>query len=219
MVERVGKFIVFEGLDGCGKSTQLEYLRERLYTLCRSAGTRKVFATCEPSDSVPGLVCRGVIKKTLTVHHETEALLFAADRYEHITNVVLPQLRDGNHVLCDRFFLSNFAYQSAETDMNTILQYNLASVNLLVPDVTIFIDVSPEECERRRLAARVTEDKHEKLERAKIIREGYFKAMELLKGYQKELLIIDGAKDANQTFEALWNELTARNIFPETELV
>ena len=75
MSELTGKFIVFEGLDGCGKSTQLENLRKRLNTLCRPAGNRKVFVTREPSDSVPGLICRGISKKTIFVQHETETLL------------------------------------------------------------------------------------------------------------------------------------------------
>lgn len=210
MSEITGKFIVFEGLDGCGKSTQLDNLRKRMNTLCRPAGTRKVFVTREPSDSVPGLICRGISKQRIFVQQETEALLFAADRYEHIQSEILPQLRAGNHVLCDRFFLSNFAYQAANTDVNTLFSYNRASIELIIPDITIFIDVSPEECEQRRAAERATEEKYENVERAKIIREHYFQAIDFLKNYSKEVLIINGMGEPEQIFEDLWIELSQK---------
>jgi len=204
-----GKFIVFEGLDGCGKSTQLENLRRRLATLCRPAGARKVFATREPSDSVPGLICRGISKKIIQVRHETESLLFAADRYEHAASEILPQLQAGNHVLCDRFYLSNFAYQSPETDFGVLLQYNQAAMRLAVPELTVFIDVSPEECERRRSAERATEEKWENVERARLVRENYLRAIDFL-DLNKNVLLVDGAGDPEQIFEDLWIELSHR---------
>jgi len=210
MSENKGKFIVFEGLDGCGKSTQLENLRKRLSTLCRPAGKRKVFSTREPSDSVPGLICRGISKKTIFVQHETESLLYAADRYEHVVSELLPQLNAGNHVLCDRFYMSNFAYQSPNTDLETLIQYNLASMELIKPDITVFFDVSPEECERRRAAERATEEKYENVEFAKIVRENYIKAIEYLRSTNHEILIINGVGDSEQIFEALWIELSQR---------
>ena len=210
MSNRMGKFIVFEGLDGCGKSTQLENLRKRLSTLCRPAGKRKVYATREPSDSVPGLICRGISKKTIFVQHETEALLFAADRYEHIKSEILPQLNAGNHVLCDRYFLSNFDYKSLNNDVNTILQYNLASMNMLIPDLTVCFDVTPEDCERRRAAERATEEKYENVERAKEIRERYMQAIDFLKDWNKEILLINGMGDSEQIFEDLWIELSQK---------
>jgi dTMP kinase len=210
MSELTGKFIVFEGLDGCGKSTQLENLRKRMNTLCRSAGNRKVFITREPSDSVPGLICRGISKKIIFVQNETESLLFAADRYEHIQTEILPQLRAGNHVLCDRFYLSNFAYQSGNTDFNTILQYNLASMDIIVPDVTIFINVTPEECERRRSIERATEEKYENVERAKEIYERYMQAIDFLKDRNRVVLDVNGMGDPDQIFEDLWIELSQK---------
>ena len=210
MANQRGKFIAFEGLDGCGKSTQLDNLRRRISTLCKPAATRKVFTTREPSDSVPGLICRGISKGKIMVQQQTEALLYAADRYEHIQTEILPQLAAGNHVLCDRFYLSNFAYQTESIDMATILEYNRASLDLLIPDVIIFIDVSAEECERRRSIERATEEKYENVERAKEIRKRYMDAIEFLKDYNKEVLIIDGMGDSEQIFEDLWIELSQK---------
>ncbi|MDR2524709.1 MAG: dTMP kinase [Oscillospiraceae bacterium] len=201
-----GKFIVFEGLDGCGKTTQLEFLRERLASMCRPARVRKVFITREPSDSVPGLICRGISKKTIFVNRETEALLFAADRCEHLQNEVLPQLGRGNHVLCDRYYFSNFAYQSPETPMDTLLQYNAAPMELLRADMTIFIDVPPEECERRRAAERATEEKWDNVERAKGIREQYMAAFERLRETET-VLVVNGMGDPKDIFESCWVKL------------
>ena len=223
MSERIGKFIVFEGLDGCGKSTQLEYLRKKLSMLCRPAGKRKVFATREPSDSVPGVICRGISKRTIFAQNETEALLFAADRCEHVANEILPQINAGNHVLCDRFFLSNFAYQSAEVDINAILNYNMSSMKQIMPDLTVFFDVPPEECERRRAAERATEEKHENIGRLKIVRENYYKSINFLKENNIDLNLLyinwNESDDSGQVFDKLWTELVNKNVFSDEDYI
>jgi len=198
-----GKFIVFEGLDGSGKSTQIENLRKRLQVLCAPAGKRKVFVTREPSDSVPGSICRGIGKRSVLVQPETEALLYAADRYEHVKMEILPQLMAGNHVICDRYYFSNYAYQSTDSDLNDLLAYNRAVSGLLRADVTIFIDVPPLECEKRRAIERATEEKYENVEFAKVTKEQYFKTFELLKA-QENILIVDGCGDPGEIFEDLW---------------
>lgn len=208
-----GKFIVFEGLDGCGKSTLMERLTERLNSVCRG---RRVFATCEPSDNVPGLVCRGILKGVVLVRQETEALLFAADRYEHIQQEVLPLIQTGHHVLCDRFVLSNLAYQGEDRDMRGIINYNRAALELLTPDATVFIDVTPEECERRRTAARASAEKYENVVQAAGIRRRYLEAMELMGPQCGELLMVDGMGSFEQVFDSLWGELN-RRVFTERD--
>jgi dTMP kinase len=105
-----GKFIVFEGLDGCGKTTQLLLLSERL----KRAGVPHI-ATREPSDGNPvGRLVRDAVHGSVTLENETLALLFAADRYQHIQTEILPALTRGAHVLCDRYYYSNLAYQHDE---------------------------------------------------------------------------------------------------------
>lgn len=210
-----GKFIVFEGLDGCGKTTQLEKLRSRLVKTCSQ---KKCFATREPSDSVPGLICRGASKETIFVKPETLALLFAADRNEHIIGEIMPQLDKGNHVICDRYYFSNFAYQSDQTEMGRLFEYNAVPFDLLRPDITIFIDVPPEECERRRAAERATDEKFENIEKAKNVLQQYKKAFELLP--DEKILLIDGMASPDEIFEQLWLLLTREeNIFEREDLV
>ncbi len=209
-----GKFIVFEGLDGCGKTTQLQLLQERISTICKK---RKCFETREPSDSVPGLICRGVSKESIFVESETEALLYAADRNEHIVKEILPQLNKGNHVLCDRYYFSNFAYQTLSCDINNLLSYNKTAMDLLKADVTIFIDVSPEECEKRRSLKRATKELYEKVEQAKIIRANYLDAFERLKDTEK-IIVINGEGNTNQIFETIWLKLV-KDIFEDDDLL
>ena len=209
-----GKFIVFEGLDGCGKTTQLQLLQERISTICKK---RKCFETREPSDSVPGLICRGVSKESIFVESETEALLYAADRNEHIIKEIVPQLNKGNHVLCDRYYFSNFAYQTLSCDINNLLAYNKTAMDLLKADVTIFIDVSPEECEKRRSLKRATKELYEKVEQAKIIRANYLDAFERLKETEK-IIVINGEGNTNQIFETIWLKLV-KDIFEDDDLL
>lgn len=208
-----GKFIVFEGLDGCGKTTQLKLLQDRLSTVCRE---HKCFETREPSDSVPGLICRGVSKQSIFVEPETEALLYAADRSEHVLNEILPQLDKGNHVLCDRYYFSNFAYQTLSSDIENLMAYNKMVMEMLKADVTIFIDVAPEECERRRSLKRATKEMYEKVEQARIIRENYLAAFERLKETER-VEIISGSGGISQVFEAIWLRLV-KTVFEEEDL-
>lgn len=84
-----GKFIVFEGLDGSGKTTQLERLGARL---TEKLGTNAVYCTREPGDSAPGILCQQFSQKKLALAPETVALLYAADRVEHIAKDLLPRL-------------------------------------------------------------------------------------------------------------------------------
>ena len=210
---RRGKFIVFEGLDGCGKTTQLKLLQDRISTICKR---RKCFETREPSDSVPGLICRGVSKESIFVEPETEALLYAADRTEHIVKEIIPQLKQGNHVLCDRYYFSNFAYQTLASDIERLFSYNKFTMDTLRADITIFIDVPPEECERRRSLKRATKEMYEKVEQARIIRENYLSIFERLKETEK-VEIVDGMGNVNQIFESIWLRLI-KNIFTEDDL-
>lgn len=208
-----GKFIVFEGLDGCGKTSQLTHLVQKLSDLC---ATRHIIETREPGDSLPGMLCRGVSKRTVVIEQETEALLYAADRYEHIVKEVLPHLERGDHVICDRYYFSNFAYQTLTCDLEHLLGYNRRPMELCKPDVTLFIDVSPEECERRRGKNRASEELYEKVEKARVIRENYFAAFDRLKDTER-VEVIDGHGTFEETAEKIMQLLT-ETVFTKEDL-
>lgn len=198
-----GKFIVFEGLDGSGKTTQLERLGNRL---AEKLGDTAVYCTREPGDSAPGQLCQQFSQKKLALAPETVALLYAADRVEHITEDLLPRLEAGQTVLCDRYYFSNFAYQTLTSDLEDLLRYNAFARRTLRPDAVVFVDVDPEECARRRAHRGGAAEYYEKTELARQIRNGYRQAFDRLKT-EERIITIDG-NDAPDRVEArIWSAL------------
>ncbi|GAB3491586.1 dTMP kinase [Flexivirga lutea] len=140
-------FIAFEGGDGAGKTTQIELLRERL-----AAVGYDVVVTREPGGTELGADIRQVLLHGGDVAPRAEALLFAADRAHHIATVVRPALRRGAVVLQDRYIDSSVAYQGAgrELDPLEIKRLSLWATQDLVPDLTVLLDVTPQDGRRRR---------------------------------------------------------------------
>lgn len=149
-------FIVLEGIDGSGTTTQLERLAQHL----RDRG-RPALATREPSEGPVGRLLR----EALLGHHRDErgtpidgramALLFAADRRDHLVREIEPALAAGSDVVSDRYLLSSLAYQAVEADR---LWVQKLAEGVRVPDLTLVLDLpTPVAAERRRRAGRVDE--------------------------------------------------------------
>jgi dTMP kinase len=133
-----GSFIVFEGIDGSGKSTQLELLAASL----REAG-HDVLVTREPTDGPAGRRIREMLEGDEAVAPEQELAWFFEDRAEHVRDVIAPALEAGLVVVCDRYFLSTVAYQGARGfDWPQILADSEA--RFPVPDLVLLLQVSPE---------------------------------------------------------------------------
>ncbi|MDE1855036.1 MAG: dTMP kinase [Candidatus Micrarchaeota archaeon] len=132
-----GLFIVFEGLDGAGVTTQsslLEaYLRKKGY---------KTLLTKEPTTGLIGSVIKEVLKKNGGASYKSIQLLFCADRARHLEDVILPALEQGKIVVCDRYMFSTLAYGFA-SGVDTHWLYNV-NREFRMPDLTIFVDVSPD---------------------------------------------------------------------------
>lgn len=142
-----GKFIVFEGLDGSGKSTQIELLSEKLKLL-----GRKVYCTAEPTSSATG----GLIRDTLSNNYKRDATelagLFLTDRIAHNVNPVWgikKFLDEGTDVICDRYYYSSFAYQGLGTDLKWVMDMNINCPEIIRPDLCIFLDVDYRKCKAR----------------------------------------------------------------------
>ena len=137
-----GAFVVFEGGDGVGKSTQVALLARRL----GEAG-REVVTTFEPGGTPLGAVLRGVLLHGGDVGARTEALLYAADKAEHLHQVVLPALARGAVVVCDRYVDSMVAYQGAGRvlDGDEVERVARWATGDLRPDLTVLLDLEPEE--------------------------------------------------------------------------
>jgi len=136
-MHRKGSFVCIEGLDGCGKTTQAKLLAGRLEE------TYRAFYTAEPSDGKIGSFIRQYcLNAQRRLSSIVEALLFAADRFEHVENVVLPGINEGRLVISDRYVYSSLAYQGAAgLDLSWIEKINEHAIR---PDLAVFIDVSPE---------------------------------------------------------------------------
>ncbi|WP_243888813.1 dTMP kinase [Dermatophilus congolensis] len=142
-----GLFVVFEGGDGAGKSTQVARLVEAL-----SSRGECVVATREPGGTAVGAQIRQVLLHGQQVAPAAEALLFAADRAQHVQTVIRPALAAGAVVVCDRYVDSTFAYQGArdDLDMEGLRGLVAYATGGLVPDVTVLLDVSAQVGAARR---------------------------------------------------------------------
>ena len=171
-------FIVFEGLDGSGKGTQISMLAKRL----ESEGA-KLAITAEPTQFATGGLVRDALGG-LTRRTQSElAGLFLADRIAHCSNQVSgigALLKDGCTVICDRYYYSSFAYQGMDTDLKWVMDSNLNCPDIIKPDVCVFLDVPPEECDRRIAAGRASREIFEQIETIRRIREKYMEVFRLL---------------------------------------
>ncbi len=183
-----GIFLVIEGLDGSGKTTQATLLAKRL------SQSYNVLLTAEPSKGKIGTFIRErCLYERTRLPTEAEALLFAADRIEHMQTELKPALDEGKLVICDRYVYSSLAYQgSAGLSVDWIKTINARA---LQPDFSVFIDV-PSETVIRRLQRK--KSVMETLETQQKVREVYMKYVD--KG---ELIRVDGDRDKGQVAEAL----------------
>lgn len=157
---RAGLFIAFEGGDGAGKSTQAAAVQARL----KAAG-HAVLRTREPGGTPIGEKLRSLVLDHGhgEIDARTEALIFAASRAAHVQQVIVPALERGEIVLCDRFIDSSVAYQGAgrELGIAAVRDINLWATASLLPDVTVLLDVAPDDGRDRRLAGEAAEDRLE----------------------------------------------------------
>lgn len=185
-----GVFICIEGLDGCGKTTQAKLLVARLRQQYDAV------YTAEPSDGKIGsFIRRSYLYSERRISHVAEALLFAADRVDHLEREVLPALRKGQVVVSDRYVYSSMAYQGAAgLDLGWIKKINEYAIR---PDLAFFIDVTPEVVMQRLRRRRTV---MENLSTQQHVREVYLKFVN-----EGILVRIDG----EQTKEAVANALLA----------
>ncbi len=144
-----GLFITVEGMDGCGKTTQLnnivQYLEDKGYN---------VISTREPGGTVPGEKIRELLLDTENkdMNSTSELLLYAAARAQLVSSVIVPALKEGKIVVCDRFVDSSIAYQGFGRGLGVeaVEEVNRWAVQGCIPDLTLFFDISPQEISFRK---------------------------------------------------------------------
>ena len=199
-----GRFIVFEGIDGSGKSTQIKNISKRLEIL-----GNKIYSTFEPTDGPIGSLIRQMLSGKVATDQRTIASLFAADRTDHLVNQengVCLKVDQGEMVLCDRYYFSSYAYHAQYIDMEWVIHANSLNADILRPDVTIFIDVDPDICFERIKSSRRNFDMYEKIDVMKKVRANYFQAFDVLKDLEK-IIIIDGNTTMERVEDKIFNEV------------
>lgn len=202
-----GKFVVLEGVDGSGLSTQAAMLRAWLEENQTTFG--KTHFTKEPTDGPIGSVIRQALSKRLKpLDEKVMALLFAADRLDHLCCSadgdqmpgIIELLEQGINVVSDRYYLSSFAYQSLTLDLSWIREINKFARK---PDLIVFIHVPVQESVLRRDKTRFHEELYENEDYLTKIRHNYLEICSKLQAEGENVVVIDGARNKSEVFQAI----------------
>jgi dTMP kinase len=196
---KAGKFIVFEGIDGCGKSTQLKLISSYLF---ESDKSNHIFLTREPTAiSKYGDEVRRLLKESSDIKKDLKKFtsLYIKDRKFHVKKQILPMLKQGVIVLCDRYKYSTFAYQLAQgADLNYLLKQH---ENLIKPDLAIILDITAEEAMKRISKNTSSKEVFEKKQFLEKVRENYLKMPDIFK--DENIVIINGKGEKEEVFKKI----------------
>ncbi|MCQ2354720.1 MAG: dTMP kinase [Clostridia bacterium] len=199
-----GLFIVFEGTDGCGKTTQTELLRRRIAeTTCRPC----VYEQEPNSRNLTGAIIRAALYGSAKISPEAMAYMHVADRLEHI-DYVLPLLRSGTNIVCDRYYVSNMAYNATEKlPMEKIFELNVPCRDALRPDAIIFLDIDPEVSAARRSADRTSKEIYDADETQRRVRENYHRVLDYLEAQGDNVIRINAARTVDEVAAEIWENV------------
>jgi dTMP kinase len=198
MTEVLNGFVVLEGLDGAGTTTQLRLLEQRFV----AAGVRG-HCTCEPTDGAVGALIRGVLRGALSVEPRALALLFAADRWQHV-NAPLTGVRErvasGEIVVSDRYLYSSLAYQGVEWSFEGVLALH---AGFPLPGDVVYVDTPVEVCQGR-LAARGERDLFDAAAFQRRVADAYERAFAAFASAGVRFHRIDGRLNADRIADRVW---------------
>ena len=192
-----GRFIVFEGIDGAGKTTQIELLAKRL-----SQKAYDVTVTAEPTDNESGKALRRALSGK-EPHSECEmAVMFVLDRIGH--NVQIENLlAEGKTVICDRYYYSTLAYQGKSTDYAWVRSMNIECPEIRRPDACIYLDLTPEQSLERISKGRAEVEIYENLEKLTEVRTSFFSVIDDLRDAGEKIFVVN----ANRSIEDISDEI------------
>ena len=195
-------FIVIEGLDGAGGTTQCRLLQSWLE---RRGHT--VVSTNEPTDRPVGKFIRSVLQDPHSkVGDEVLAYLFAADRQDHLDGRVKPALSRGEVVISDRYYHSSLAYQSLSLDFDFVAQLNGA---FPAPDITIFLSLEPETSFARVQKRGLPIERFETLDRLRSISQSYNRVLDHCQKRGEHLLCLDATQSIEEIHEQICIEIAS----------
>ena len=202
----VSEFVVFEGIDGSGTSTQIAALKKRLEG-------KKVFFTCEPTDLGTGKFLRKVLKGEISIAAQTAAYLFAADRCEHVYGKggIAERCAKKEACICDRYLFSSLAYQSIECGETLPAKLN---EDFPLPQTVFYFRIDPE-IALKRIQNRSVVEIYEKLDFLQETAAAYDKIFAAFdkKNTGMNIIRIDAALDAVEIEKIIWSALQKLPIF------
>ena len=205
----MNRFITFEGGEGCGKSTVLKAIKERL----ESEGV-SVVLTREPGGTPIAEQIRNVIldKGNTAMDGRTEALLYAASRRQHLVEKIWPALQEGKTVLCDRYLDSSLAYQGGARGLgiDEVLSINLFATEGTYPDLTLLFDLEPEQGLARIAANQNREVNRLDLEKLDFHHQVRNNFLVLAKRYPDRYVIIDASQPLADVIEDAYKAIKER---------
>lgn len=201
----IKNFIVFEGIDGAGTTTQIKLLAEKL-------GQEKVWQTAEPTDKETGKFLRKMLKGDFAVSEKTASYLFAADRCEHIfgKNGILEQTEKGKIVLSDRYFFSSLAYQSVTCGKELP---ELLNSPFPLPEILFYFKIDPEISLSRVESRGEAKEIYEKIDFQKKTASLYDAVMQEYKGAKgagMKLIEVDASKSIQEISEFIYKSVNSR---------
>ena len=193
----IRNFIVLEGLDGAGTTTQVNLLSQRC-----GAEKRPFFLTREPTDHAAGLLIRKILRKEAFALPQTMAYLFAADRNEHVygPDGILAMAEKGSLVISDRYLFSSLAYQSVDCGWDRVFSLNK---DFPLPEHLVFLDIEPHEGEKRLQNRSHREIYEEESFQAKVAG-GYKRVLTEYAKSGMKIIVIDATCPQAEIHEKIW---------------
>jgi dTMP kinase len=198
------KFIVLEGLDGSGTTTQAQLL---FHNFKKESIPSRV--TAEPTDLPAGKLLRNILKGEIKSKPETVALLFAADRYEHVFAEefgINDAVNSGNWIISDRYLFSSMAYQSVQCDFEWVRQLNSI---FPLPQYLFYLDVPVDDCSRR-ISRREQEELYDRQEFQSKVKKRYEMVLEFFAHEDMKIIRIDGRQNPNDIAEEIWSYIPSK---------
>ena len=205
-----GKFIVFEGIDGAGKSTQVSLLVKKLGELgC------DVHLTAEPTELESGKALRRALSGKDKKSECEMATMFVLDRIAHNTdkeNGIIPLCEQGKTVISDRYYYSTLAYQGHTTNYEWVKSMNLLCPEIKHPDICIYLDLLPEQSLARIKSRGEQAEIYENIEKLTKVRNTFLSVIDDLKRGGEKIFIVDASRSPNDIGDEIF-EIVRKNLF------